>query len=73
MSHLPDDPGRSHREGKIAMAGPRLGRDRLAAGRNTDRPATAWAVLDRLRDAAAAHDGDLPAFEIPELLERRSA
>lgn len=73
MTHLSHGPGGSHREGRVAAARPRFGPDLPRASREPDRPMTAGAVLDRLRDAAAAHDGDLPELEMPASLRCRSA
>lgn len=36
-----------------------------------DRPVPVSVVLDRLRDAAAAHDGDLPAVPVPTVPRSR--
>jgi hypothetical protein len=58
-------------ESQAATAGPPPGPGRTAAERKADRAAAVSAVLDRLRDAAAAHDGELPALEVPEALSRR--
>jgi hypothetical protein len=59
-------------ESQVAAAGA-PGPGRTAANRKADRAPSAWAVLDRLRDAAAAHDGDLPALKVPEPLSGQSA
>jgi hypothetical protein len=67
MTHLFQDPSRSHVEDEVAVTGPPQGPDSHPADRATDRP-SAWAVLDTLRNAAAAHDEDPCAFEVPESL-----
>ena len=38
-----------------------------------DDPVPAWDALDRLREAAAAHDDELPAFSAPWIPERKAA
>jgi len=58
----------SHPESQVAAAEPPPGQESTTADRKADQEPAASAVLDRLRDAAAAHDGDLPALEVPESL-----
>lgn len=65
MTQLSQGSSSSHHEGQVAAAGLPQGPDSPAADREDDRP-SAWAVLDRLRSAAAAHDEDPCAFEVPE-------
>jgi hypothetical protein len=60
-------------ERQAAAARPPAGPGRTTAARKADRAPAVSAVLDRLREAAAAHDGELPALEVPEALSRRSA
>jgi len=63
----------SRLESQAAAAGPPPGPGRTTAERKANPAPAASAVLDRLREAAAAHDGELPALEVPEALSRRSA
>ena len=62
----------SRPESQDAADGPPPDPGRTTAEREADRAPAAPAALDRLRDAAAAHDGELPALEVPEAPSRRS-
>jgi hypothetical protein len=67
VTQSPQDPNDSHDEGQAAAGGGPLGPDSPMADRQDDR-SPAWAGLDRLRDAAAAHDEDTEAHEVPKAL-----
>jgi hypothetical protein len=63
----------SRQKSQVAAEGLPHGAGSTAADRKADRASGAWAVLDRLRDVAAAHDGDRPALKMPEPPRRRSS
>jgi hypothetical protein len=67
VTQAPQDPNDSHDEGQAAATGGPLGPDSPIADRQGER-SPAWAALDKLREAAAAHDADTGAYEVPKAL-----
>ena len=67
MADLRPDPGSSHPGGKVAVdrTRDRGSRQDRNSGPSSGTSPLLWAVLDRLGDAAAAHDGELPAPDQP--------
>lgn len=61
------DPGRSGRKGKTAGGPARAGARAAPAGGPPGASSGLRTALGRLRDAAAAHDGELPVPHLPQV------